>query len=355
MDVEESQKVHTSRREKTVTVTIEKSKTPMLWLDTSVLVDFAKIDNAENIEPVRAGRLTRLRAIVHKAVRQERLVCPAWDQENEFEARRLEAQTRRIISDLSCGAHCIPFGGVKDQQIAIGMQAYIAAASTMHIPADIHFYDDPLEAVREAKRTGVIVESEIPKPREWIDKAERDKLETQEAVEELRQGYTAMDQTFEKQLQLERIGESDAMMKMMGEYMKVLRRGRPGFWDYMNVDGYAKHLSMWAKFGGPSGDLISDLSALYSFMRSPYYWELPIQDVSCRISADLIVKHFPIKSGDSYDTQHLAMAIPVAQYVVADKAMVDRCERLGIAKKWKTHLYSTRTLDNLCDELLALF
>jgi len=244
---------------------------------------------------------------------------------------------------------------VKDQQIAIGMQAYIAAASTMHIPADIHFYDDPLEAVREAKRTGVIVESEIPKPREWIDKAERDKLETQEAVEELRQGYTAMDQTFEKQLQLERIGESDAMMKMMGEYMKVLRRGRPGFWDYMNVDGYAKHLSMWAKFGGPSGDLISDLSALYSFMRSPYYWELPIQDVSCRISADLIVKHFPIKSGDSYDTQHLAMAIPGAQYVVADKAMVDRCERLGIAKKWKTHLYSTRTLDNLCDELLALF
>jgi hypothetical protein len=136
--------------------------------------------------------------------------------------------------------------------------------------------------------------------------------------------------------------------------MKLLRLRQVGFWDYMNVDGYAKHLSMWTKFGGPGGDLISDLSALYSFMRSPYYWELPMQDVSCRISADLIVKHFPIKSGDSYDTQHLAMAIPVAQYVVADKAMVDRCERLGIAKKWKTKLYLTRTLENLSDELAVL-
>jgi hypothetical protein len=354
MDLAESQKYHTSRRKKMVTVTIEKSKTPMLWLDTSVLVDFAKIEKGENVEPVRAKRLTRLRAVVRKAVREERLVCPAWDQENEFEAKRLEAEIRRVISDLSCGAHCIPFAGVKDQQIAIGMQAYIAAADTMHIPANIHFYDDPLKMVREAKRTRIIVESEMPKPKEWIEKAERDKLETKKVVEELRQGYTAMDQTFEKQLNLERIGESDAMMKMMGEYMKLLRLRQVGFWDYMNVDGYAKHLSMWTKFGGPGGDPISDLSALYSFMRSPYYWELPMQDVSCRISADLIVKHFPIKSGDSYDTQHLAMAIPVAQYVVADKAMVDRCERLGIAKKWKTKLYSTRTLENLSDELAVL-
>jgi hypothetical protein len=48
------------------------------------------------------------------------------------------------------------------------------------------------------------------------------------------------------------------------------------------------------------------------------------------------------------------MTIPVAQYVAADKAMVDRCEQLGIGKKWKTKLYSTRRLDDLSDELAAL-
>jgi hypothetical protein len=72
------------------------------------------------------------------------------------------------------------------------------------------------------------------------------------------------------------------------------------------------------------------------------------------VSADLMVKYFPIKRGDSYDIQHLASANPVAQYVVADKAMVDRCERLGIGNKRKTKLYSTRKLDDLSDELAAL-
>jgi hypothetical protein len=353
MDIAESQKYHTSRRERVVSVTIEKSKTPMVWLDTSVLLDFAKIELGEKIEPLRARRLTRLRTVLRKAVRDERLVCPAWDQDNEFEAKRLEADTRRIISDLSCGAHCIPFAGVKDAQIANGMRAYITASDTIHIPASIHFYQDPLEAVREAKRTRFIVESELAKPKDWIDKAEQDKLETQETVEELRQGYTAIHQTFEKQLQLERIGESDSMMKMMGEYMRLTRLGQVTFWDHMNVDGILTHLSMWSTFGGPGGDLPSDLAALYSFMRSPYFWELPIQDVACRLSADLIVKNSPVKSGDHADVQHLAAAVPVAQFVVADKAMVDRCERLGIGTKWKTKLYSTRTLDDLSDEIAA--
>jgi hypothetical protein len=75
MDIAESQKYHTSRREKSVTATIEKSKTPMVWLDTSLLVGFAKVENGEKIEPVRAKRLTRLRAVIRQAVRNEKLVC----------------------------------------------------------------------------------------------------------------------------------------------------------------------------------------------------------------------------------------------------------------------------------------
>ena len=43
-----------------MTASAEKSKTPMIWPDTSVLVDFAKVERGEKIEPVRAKRLTRL-------------------------------------------------------------------------------------------------------------------------------------------------------------------------------------------------------------------------------------------------------------------------------------------------------
>jgi hypothetical protein len=232
------------------------------------------------------------------------------------------------------------------------LKAYIAAAKAIHIPAGIHFYRDPLKVVQEAKRNRYIVESDMPKPAEWIEKAARDKAATQEAVEELRQAYTAKDQTFEQQLALERVGESDSMCAMIADFMRSHREKTADLWKYMGVDGFFNHMNLYRTFAGPgAGSFQSEIAALYSFMRSPYYWELPIQDVSCRLSADLIVKHFPIRSGDSYDTQHLAMAIPIAQYVVADKAMVDRCERLGIGKKWKTMLYSTRTLEDLSDEI----
>jgi len=165
------------------------------------------------------------------------------------------------------------------------------------------------------------------------EKAARDKAETKAAVEDLRQGYTAKDQTFEQQLNLERVGESDSMMKMLGEFMELVRRGQDDFWKYMGIVGFVHHMDEWKRMGGPSADFPFDIEALYSFMRSPYYWELPIQDIACRLSADLLVKHFPIKSGDNSDIYHLAAALPVAHFVVADKAMVDRCERLDIGKK----------------------
>ena len=170
----------------------------------------------------------------------------------------------------------------------------------------------------------------------------------------LREAYTARAQTFKQQLELERIGESDSMMKMLGEYMQSLKLGQVDIWKYLGIEGFMQRVDAWRKMGGPGDDDLSIFAGLYSFMRSPYYWELPIQDVSSRLWADLTVKHFPIKSGDSHDIQHLCAAIPVAQYIVADKAMVDRCDRLGIGKKWDTKLFSTRMLDDLCDEINSL-
>jgi hypothetical protein len=341
--IDEIRKFHSERRDRTVSVTCEKSSVPMLWLDSSVLIDFAKIQKGENIERARAAKLSRLRQVARKAVRAEKLVCPEWDQALEFEGKRLEPQIRKIVSDLSCGAHCIPYYGVKDHQVSHGLKAYLAMADFIHIPASIHFYEDPASVVRQAKRDHCIVEADIPKPAEWITKAAKDKLATQKELEVLRQKQRGKKQTFERQLALERIGESDVMLKMLANFKKNVVAGKIDLWDVMGVEGYHKHLNWWRQMGGPG----MELAGIYSFMRSPYYWELPIEDVACRLSADLLVRHSEVTPGDSQDVDHLATAIPVAHYIVADKAMADRCERLSIGSKWNTKLFSTRTLDDL--------
>lgn len=149
-------------------VSCEKGDIPMLWLDSSVLIDFAKLENNENIEPARASKLSRLRSVARNAVRAEKLICPEWDQELEFEGERLESNIRRIVSDLSCGARCVPYEGVKDRQVELGLEAYIANADSLCIPKKIHFYENPCTAVRDAKRNGFIVQANMPKPPEWI-------------------------------------------------------------------------------------------------------------------------------------------------------------------------------------------
>jgi len=89
-------------------------------------------------------------------------------------------------------------------------------------------------------------------------------------------------------------------------------------------------------------------------MRSNYYGELPIVDVACRLGADLMVNPPIVKSGDGMDIQHMATVIPVAHHVVVDRAMADRCERLNLPKKYRTKVYSARTLDDLIAELETL-
>ena len=344
------QRFHTERREKAVSVTFEKSVPPMVWLDSSVFIDLAKIANDENVEPKRAKSLRRMREVVRKAVRSDLVICPEWDQALEFEGKRLEHSIRRIVSDLACGARCVPYGGVKDQQFIAGLKAYLAAADSVHIPRQIYFERDPLKSVQESKRQGYIVEVDMPKPAEWLLRADENRRKGQADVEALRSKYHAQKQTFEQQLALERIGESDVMLSMIGDYMKAVAAGTVDIWGYFGVLGFFQYQEAWRRMGGP----LPELPAIYSFMRSPYYWELPLQDISCRIFADLLVRHHPVKSGDSKDVDHLSMAIPVAQYVVADKAMVDRCKRLCIDKKWSTNMYVNRTLDDLCDEIESL-
>jgi hypothetical protein len=347
LNIEELKKFHFERQQVKVAVSCDKSSVPMLWLDSSILIDFAKIENGENIEQTRASRLSRLRTVAWKAVRAETLICPEWDQALEFEGKRLEPQIRRIASDLSCGAGCVPYEGVKDLQIECGLEAYLAMAESVRIPAMIHFYGDPASTVRSAKRNRVIMQANMPKPREWIAKAENDKQAIQKDLEVRRQKQSGKKFGFEEQLALERVAESTLMFKMLKEFMKNVARGKPDDWEFWGIQGYLMYKQIWETMGGPG----NAFDGVYCFMRSPYFWELPIEDISSRLFADLLVHHSKVKVGDQRDIHHLATAIPVAHYIVADNAMVDRCRRLGIDSKWNAKLFSTRTLDDLCSEL----
>jgi hypothetical protein len=149
-------------------------------------------------------------------------------------------------------------------------------------------------------------------------------------------------------LKLEKVGEAQSMISMISTYNRRAGNGSADMWDRLGVEGFHAWMRNW---GGTSEEAIS---ALYFFMHSQYYGELPIVDVACRLSADLVINPPTVKSGDPMDIQHMANVIPAAHFIIADRAMVERCERLGLAEKYHAKIYSSRTVDALIAELESL-
>src|SRR5438067_1951156 len=139
MTTDELRAYHTERREMKVAVTCEMSAVPLLWVDSSILMDLAKIDHNENIEKSRAAKIKRLRDVVRKAVREERLICPRWDQKEEYEGKRLQEEIRHVAADLACGARGLNQIGVQDKEINIALHAYRDKVDSISVPAKIFF------------------------------------------------------------------------------------------------------------------------------------------------------------------------------------------------------------------------
>jgi hypothetical protein len=342
---------HKERLEQQITITWDKCPVPMLWLDTAIFIDMAKIETGEVREDnPRHQRLTTLRALVETKVQEGKLICPESDQLSEIEGRRLENEIRAIMTSLSSGVRSIPSTGAKDHLMQLGMRAYLENAPSMHAPLSAFFRDDPAEIVKTAQARGFVFSPNFRKPAVWLERAEENRLTIKETFEEMRQENTAAGTSFQEHYERERVGESDAMLVMLSRFYQKSIKGEASLDDVLGAFGYVALHKYWEGIGGPGpGE-----TALYPYMRSPYYYELPPIDIASRLYADLMASGQPIKSGDNQDVQHMAFAIPVAHFVVTDRAMADRCRRRGIGEKWHTSIFSSSTLEELSEALSKL-
>lgn len=98
------------------------------------------------------------------------------------------------------------------------------------------FYGDPRAAVAETLKLGVVIDPGLKKPKDWIDRADLNKSKLQASWEKLRQDFTAQKRTFEEQLELEKLGESDSMISMICAYNRRTGNGSTDMWDDLGVE-----------------------------------------------------------------------------------------------------------------------
>jgi hypothetical protein len=332
------------------TVNLQKPVLPTLWLDTSIIIKVAKIRRGERLQEIEVERCNRLQKLVVELVRAGRLLCPESEQEEEYVAQRLDDDVHSTFHSLSFGISLEPRQGIMDEHIFIGMEAYAIGSTVIDVPSSSFFHRDPyrqLDEVRKRRIFATVGPIRIP---EWLKRRIDTKLAVHRTSEQIRQQFVASGRTYEEQLEEEKKGEIKSILIAVKRFQENLLAGKFDPWDYMGAMGGLQYMDYWTRLGAqPCG-----WEGLWNFFCSPYFNELPLPYIACRLGAELLTGNEPIATGDSKDIDLLSVALPVAHYVLTDRRMEQRIKKLGLDEMFHAEVFSMSTVDGLFGRLERL-
>jgi hypothetical protein len=332
-------------------VTSEKPSLPTIWLDTAVVIKIAKIDRGVTVQHADLERITRLKQLLRELVGAGKLLCPQADQEEEYVGGFLDREIHGDFLALSHGISLRQRQGIFDYQAQLGMKCYVERASSIEIPIDAYFHDDPVAELSKARGRSIFIGGHPIRDPEILARRESAKAEVQRVWENLRQEFVKEKRTYDRQLLEEPRGYADAVTFRIEEFEQKIRAGvAPDFWEFMGVEGFLMFQQYWQMLGGnPPG-----LAGLHQYFCSDYFASLPTPRIRLQLGADLLTGNQVILSGDMMDVDMLSVAIPVSHFVLTDKKMAERIRRHGIDTAWGTKVYSLSDTTALCDQLETL-
>ena len=184
-------------------VVSEKSPIPTMWLDTSVGIKLVKIRRGEKLSNLEVERALRLRELILGLVKEGKLLCPMSDQDEEYEAKRLDSEIYPEFSRLSRGARMNLRLLVEDAQIYRAMDAYCEGREEIVLPWRIYFHKDPFRAIEREKGRRFIASVTTPPNSPLVSLRKTAKQDVFHHTEALRQELATKEQSYEAQLTVE--------------------------------------------------------------------------------------------------------------------------------------------------------
>jgi hypothetical protein len=323
-------------------IRVERPRTATIWIDSSVVIKLWKLRRGENI-PVRdAERIRKLAELVGQKVRERKLLCLETHQREEFPGRA-ELEILKEFRGLTFGVDLHSELTVREFQTEVAMRAFLAGDREITIPLRVFFDGPPEHQIEQVMRDGWLITAMMPSAEELVSHRAEKKAELNIKLEGLRKKQVAAGITYEAQLEEERHGYARGAWAL---FDKALSPGRD-FWDTLGITAFTVPLHNWRDLGGP-------LRQLGPFLVSRYLNAMPMHKIETHLMAKLVTSNEVIQSGDSNDVGHLALVLPIANFVVTDKAMERRVRALGFDKEWGAQVFSLSSSDALFAALAAL-
>lgn len=320
-----------------VNITINKYPIPIIWLDTSALINITRgrLNASEEDKRYRS-----LADTIYRAVWNSKLICPQVDQMEEI--TRSFSEVQKTISLLSRGIHFRHGSDIKEIQMQNAMLAYINKTNVIEINYQDAFEKDP--STDQSKNNGMIIDIYGIKSKRLLQK-ERDKKSNYLAqLNELRRMQREKRISFSEQVKEELTGEYQAALEVQKIWSRVCSGLHyPSEEELSQISVLKSMVHFWNLLGGNP----PDLEGFLEFLHSPDWKATPCNDIPANLFAKLITNSGPIEDGDPKDVNHLTVALPYCHYIVCDKKMRNLVKELELNSKYNAQVFSIADVDEI--------
>lgn len=297
-------------------VSVTKSPVPIMWVDTSVILNLAKLKVGRNLSERDAVRLNSIQDRIQNLVEQGKLICPEADQQSEY--LRTDSLFTEVFDQFSHGVRVTPSCMVEFNNIVKVMQAYVSNMPIRYSYMDA-FASDP---VPERVLDPFCQKYRVRLTKTWTQQDIEELTQSRNAIcfdyERLRKQNTEQRITFEQQLRRELYDASTIRFREAWIFAnKMICSIEPTLKEFSYWNEAQMLLKAWegiatrAGFKGNQGD----------FFHSAHYHSIPSINISAQLSAHLLTRSAPIRRGDHMDIQHISAFLPYADIMIVDREM----------------------------------
>ena len=323
-----------------------KSDVPVVWLDTHAITTIAyEVHKKEAGKQYDANVIDAFHELAKLRI-EHKVICFESDQLLELGVRpELVKISTRVMSQLSGGLRVHDWR-IKNQQVEIGIDACAKNLSSATISWRDIYENDPLE---DKSFLGMVVRCDVAVPFRVSQKRAMDKITVnrwREIKEDLAKKYTSHKDRFNYQLGKERNGDWN-LVKDILDYEK---NDPSNVWLNFKPQLLDCHTGHWLAINPDCKDANA---AVLNFFQSEYNTELPVNDISCTLYAERLASNEDLKDSDKTDIDNIASFLPYVNYMLIDKAMIDKVEKHGLDKKYQVKLFRLKDISDIIAEIRA--
>jgi hypothetical protein len=322
-------------------INFQKSEIPSLWLDAFFLIECGKSASVGKHD----DRYRLLYDILLEKTREEKIVCPRAEQEDELEDN-VESSMKKFLA-LTRGIKFNVGFEVYNRQSVRMMNVYYNKNRRFDL-----LQSDVFDYVPKSNEKYFVSSYFVPAQEYY----RRKRTEKEENIKELQDCKDTQDISvpFETKLNNEYKGiylatimlikEGVTLKKMFDEEIPFDIKLYDQFEELVN-----RPMQKWSEITGQS-----EISGYLEFLLSEEHKRIPYIDISSHLIADIMTSTKKWDSGDPKDISNLSSYLPYCNYILTDKAQYNRIKRLGLDRKYDTEVYCMRNINELIEKLLEI-